>query len=406
MPTPQAEQAAPPPDAVDVVCVPAGHPYVASSIATPGRIDEGLFLRPDVIPADRPTGQWWPPVALDPLQLGRWLGGEQAGAPQLVHVHFGFEGVPLADLEACLALLHEHRVPLVVTVHDLRNPHLEADEDHAVRLDALVRAADGLVTLTDAAADRIRRRWGREATVIPHPHVAPLERIASRRPAPRRPGPLQVALSLKSLRANTLAAGQVAQVADVVGAHGDQLSIGIHPEALEPGFIRHDPAMSELLRSLSARGGRGGVTVVEHQRLDDRAFLDDLAAHDVVLLPYRFGTHSGILEACRDVGSVAIAPTVGCYRSQAPCPGYDPEDIPGTLPGALEAAARLLAEPGAQDDGGTGPARGWFVDRAGRREQAGQVRAAHRRLYAQLLHDRATGRTLADGTMTGPGAEA
>lgn len=362
-----------------VVCVPAGHPYVASSIATPGVVDDGVLVLPDVIPDTRPPGQWWPPVALDPTVLAAWLDG--AGHPSgarvdVLHVHFGVEGVPVGDLEACLALAREHGVALVVTVHDLRNPHLADDAGHAVRLDRLVRAADGVLTLTAAAADEVRDRWGREATVVPHPHVAPLARIAAG--AGPRPvaGPLRVGLPLKALRANTLTAAQVGEVADVVRAAGAVLEVGVHPEVFDPAFVRHDPAMVAVLDALAATGG---VEVAVHERLDDDAYLDDLARHDVVVLPYRFGTHSGVLEACRDVATVAVAPSVGCYSSQAPCPTYDPDDVSGTLPAALTAARSLL-------EGGPG-AGGWFVDRAGRADEARRVRRAHRDAYRGVLEE-------------------
>lgn len=365
------------PAATHVVCVPAGHPYVASSIATPGVVDDGVLVLPDVVPAGRPAGQWWPPVALDPAVLAGWLDGDGhplGGRVDVIHVHFGVEGVPLDDLEACLALAREHGVALVVTVHDLRNPHLADDAGHTARLDRLVRAADVVLTLTPAAADQVRDRWGRDATVVPHPHVAPLARIADQaRPRPVA-GPLRVGLPLKALRANTLTAAQVDAVAAAVRAAGAVLEVGVHPEVFDPGFVRHDAAMVAVLDRLA---GAGGVEVAVHGRLDDDAYLDDLARHDVVVLPYRFGTHSGVLEACRDVATVAVAPTVGCYASQAPCPTYDPGDVPGTLPEALAAARSLL-------EGGPG-ALDYFVDRAGRADEARRVRRAHRDAYRAAL---------------------
>lgn len=362
-----------------VLSVPAGHPYVANSIAVPGEVDDGLLVLPDVLPPGRPGGQWWPPVALDPATLERWLEqgwGEHAQSIDLVHVHFGFEGVDPADLQACAQLLRDHGVPLVLTVHDLRNPHLADDDGYAARLDLLVGAADALITLTGAAADQIQQRWGRPATVIAHPHVAPLRRIVES--GPRRAGDaLRVLLPLKSLRANTLTAGQVHQVVEVVRASGCELEVSIHPEALDPAFLRHDPQLAELLVRLGQgdESGAGSAQLRVHQRLDDEAFLDELQAPDLVILPYRFGTHSGVLEACRDVHTVALVPEVGCYDSQAPSITYQPHDIAGTLPAGLAAM---------RGQGGTTAPPGWFVDRQGRHEQALQVRRAHRRVYAAL----------------------
>ena len=40
------------------------------------------------------------------------------------------------------------------------------------------------------------------------------------------------------------------------------------------------------------------------------------------VLPYRFGTHSGWLEACRDLGTTVVAPDCGYYADQGPVLTY------------------------------------------------------------------------------------
>ena len=65
------------------------------------------------------------------------------------------------------------------------------------------------------------------------------------------------------------------------------------------------------------------------------------AALDVSVLPYRFGTHSGWLEACFDLGTAVVAPSCGFYAEQRPCTdlpprrdGLDAELAGGRGPGA------------------------------------------------------------------------
>lgn len=371
------------PTPVTVLSIPAEHPYIASAVGRAGQVDDDVMVLPDAIPDDRPAGQWWPPVGLDPDALTRWLDPEARSADgrahfDVVHVHFGFESVPLADLERSTDVLKAHHIPLVVTVHDLRNPHLENDDGWAKQLSVMVMAADALITLTDAAAAQIWSRWGREAVVIRHPHVAPLDRIGTLSRGRLRARPL-VGLSLKGLRSNTLTAAQVRPVAEVLTSLGADLRVSIHREALDPGFLRLDPAMAALVDEL---GGdrppqtQGHAEVFTHERFSDEEFLQNLAGHDLMVLPYRFGTHSGVLEACRDVGTRVVVPSVGCYSSQAPCPTYDPDDILGTLPSAVRAAL----------DGPEAP--GWSVDRAMRSTQAQDVRRSHRMIYQSMLGDR------------------
>ena len=69
--------------------------------------------------------------------------------------------------------------------------------------------------------------------------------------------------------------------------------------------------------------GRAGVDVRVHPRFTD----DELAAYllevDVVVLPYRFGTHSGWAEACYDAGVTVVSPRCGFFAEQHPGPVFD-----------------------------------------------------------------------------------
>ena len=59
-----------------------------------------------------------------------------------------------------MAALRRHDKPLVLTVHDLRNPHHDTAQLHDAQLGVLVPAADALITLTPGAAATIRRPLG------------------------------------------------------------------------------------------------------------------------------------------------------------------------------------------------------------------------------------------------------
>ncbi len=98
----------------------------------------------------------------------------RATGADVFHLHFGFDACPPERLEELTRVLRRRDIPVVFTVHDLRNPHHEDPRLHDAQLDVLVPAADALVTLTPGAAEQIARRWGREAHVIPHPHVVDL----------------------------------------------------------------------------------------------------------------------------------------------------------------------------------------------------------------------------------------
>ena len=59
------------------------------------------------------------------------------------------------------------------------------------------------------------------------------------------------------------------------------------------------------------------------------------------MLPYRFGTHSGWLEACFDLGTAVIAPSCGFYGQQHPC-GVFTYTVDLTLTGAIRVLRPLV----------------------------------------------------------------
>ena len=304
-----------------IASVPANHVYVRHLAPEDG---SGPVRLPDPTPPGAAaTQQWWPPVMLD----AAWV---EAHDFDVFHLHFGFDARSPADLEELVAALRRRGKPLVFTVHDLRNPHHLDREAHDRHLDVLVPAADVLITLTQGAAAEIRARWGREAVVVPHPHVVPLDvmrRAAARREVLRR-GPrdrtLRVGLHVKSLRAgmhpHPLLPVLVDAVRDLPGA---VLQVNGHRDVLLPDGPRYDAGLAEALQHHAARGE---VDLRIHDFLDDDALWAYLADLDVSVLPYRFGTHSGWLEACRDLGTAVIAPSCGYYADQGPVLTYEHDE--------------------------------------------------------------------------------
>jgi glycosyltransferase involved in cell wall biosynthesis len=355
-------------ETLTVASVPSGHVYVRHLSPLHGR---GPVRLPDVpVPGASTPSVWWPPKMLEPA----WAEGAEM---DVFHLHFGFDAQRPEDLAELVEVLRRRGTPFVFTVHDLRNPHHPDRQEHDRQLDVLVPAADALVTLTRGAADEIRTRWGREAIVIPHPHVVPLEtmhRAAVMREVRRsgaRERAFRVGLHVKSLRAgmnpHPLVPVIVEALRDLPGA---VLQVNGHRDVLHPGGPRHD---AELADSLQAHAGRGEIDLRVHDFLDNDGLWSYLSSLDVSVLPYRFGTHSGWLEACRDLGTAVIAPSCGYFADQAPVLtyGHDEEHLDeASLVAALEEAyAGHVAAPPSIDE---------------RRAQRAFVAEAHTRLYETL----------------------
>lgn len=309
-----------------VVSVPADHAYVRHLAPAAG--DPRVLRLPDPPVPGAPAGQWWPSPVLEPA----WLRAH-AATFDLVHVHFGVEHRTPGELQDFVTTLRALGRPLVVTVHDLQNPHLTDPGRHAAALDVLVPAAATVLTLTPGAAAEVRARWGREALVVPHPHVVPPSRLGQ--PRPPRDG-VVVGLQAKP-RANNAA----------------------------------DDVRSELHAAVGALPGARLAPELA-TRLSDDALWDHLAGLDVLVLAYRWATHSGFVEACADLGTTVVAPRVGHLAEQQAVVGYD-LGVPGSLTRALRAAADAARVP---------------LPAADRLAQRSRIADVHAAVYAAAVEQR------------------
>lgn len=349
---------------VRVASVPSGHVYVLHLASAGGRWPVERLTDPRPCGAPAGSARWWPPVMLDPA----WV-REHADRFDVFHLHFGFDAQTPEQLEELVGELRRSDKPLVYTVHDLENPHHEDPGLHRRQLDVLVPAAQRLITLTPGAAEALAERWERRAAVLPHPHVVDPPALTRRRPPHEG---FTVGVHAKSVRANMAVLPVVEVLADVVqDLPGARLRVDIHPEVEDPASHWFAPEVPARLRELAARGR---LDLRVHDYFDDEALWEYLQELDLSVLPYRFGTHSGWLEACYDLGTAVCAPSCGFYAQQRPCLGYrhDRDGLDArSLARAVREAYRLRPAWRAQ------PRR-----RAAEREALAR---AHHRIYSSVL---------------------
>lgn len=346
-----------------VASVPASHVYVRHLSAVDG--DDNLLRLADPIPADGRTvpGGWWPPVMLDPM----WITSHRHEF-DIFHIHFGFDTIDPEELAGICSVLRSYEKPLVYTVHDLRNPHQRDPARHRSQLDVLILAADELITLTPGAARAIETTWGRSATVLSHPHV--LDRRWFDTPR-RRGGPFVVGVHVKSLRPNMDPFPVLDTLLHTVSAlPGAVLRIDVHDEIFDPENYWYAPEMgAQLLRY----DRYSAVEVRVHPYFSDDELWDYLSSLSVSVLPYRFGTHSGWLEACHDLGTAVVVPSCGFYRQQRRCEVFT-FDESRFDPDSLDSSVRRLY--------GTTAHRATWPDRADERVM---LACEHRSIYDRAL---------------------
>ncbi len=374
---------------IRVASVPSSHVYVRHlEPEAPAAYPVLRLADPDPDdPRRSAVSRWWPPVMLD----SAWVHAH-ADEFDVFHLQFGFDARDPQDLRDLLAALRQEGKPFVYTVHDLRNPHHSSRSEHDAQLDVLIPGADALITLTAGAAAEIERRWGRTAVVVPHPHVvdvatmrevqAALEakRIAQR--IIQETGVRQAAhpefrigVHVKSLRAS-MNPGPVieALLATVRDLPGAVLQVDGHHDVLDAEGVRYDHDLSELLHGAAERGD---LDLRVHDFFSDTELWDYLASLDASVLPYRFGTHSGWLEACRDLGTEVIAPDCGYYADQGPVFSYH-HDEHALDAESLDAAVRAaIAAPSGSPSSTPAP-----IDE--RMRQRERVAEAHLRIYRGL----------------------
>lgn len=230
----------------------------------------------------------------------------------LYHLHLGAQQVSPARLRRLVANLEERGRPLVVTLHELRGLRRFGPGAFEEALEVVVPAAARLITLTPGAAVQIRERWGREAEVIPHPHVLPLDQLGRPRPDRRRP---TVTVPLEDLSAQ-IDPLPMLEILEAATAHrGMDLHISVVEDALEPFGVGEARGVTAALTQL-ARSPH--VRIDAHRPETEVAGWERLRGADLCVLPHRFGTHCRMIEACHDVGTRVLAPDLGYYRQQRP----------------------------------------------------------------------------------------
>ena len=320
---------------IRVVTVPYADPYVDA------------VLPDGVVHVGPRTG---PSPWLDPGYLAA-----HAGGVDVVHLHDGYGHLPEDEVVSWAETLRRTGVPLVLTVHQLRDPRQPTRRRHDAHLEALLATAEVVLTLTPGAADEIAARFGRTAIVVAHPSIAePVPELGAER------GLVGLPLCARCAALPDPAMLVRAALSGAVNG-GGRLRVFLD-DGVEapPVFAAGD--------SLEYRPRKADSWTAQLQELH------------AVVLPECSGTHSAELEVCRDVGTRVVAPSCGWFAHQwSDVVVYDNDEERGLDPVSLDAAvAAALTRPAPRP-----------ADRAWRAEQLAAVRAVHAQVYAQVVADRA-----------------
>ncbi|MDP8922148.1 MAG: glycosyltransferase family 4 protein [Chloroflexota bacterium] len=306
-----------------------------------------------------------------PLDWALLLAGIERRRPDVVHVQWAV--APALDLRIWQRL-RRLGIPIVYTAHNLL-PHAARPGD-AERYGRLYRAADALIVHGERAAEALAERWAvppERVVVAPHGPLLEEEPELPRDVARRRLGlPLAAPLVL------------FAGLIEPYKGLDDLLAAFARLTPARPNarlVIAGKPNVPLApIRADLARHGLAERTIIDARFLPKLELAAYLCAADVVALPYRAATSSGLLLAARRFGRPVVATAVGDL-AELIVDGVSGLLVPPRDPAALAAALdRLLANPalaahlGAEGQRTTLAEGGWDV--ATRRTLDAYARAA------------------------------
>lgn len=329
--------------------VPAGRPLRVASVPHPCSYVDAVLPVGTVSIGPAVTPSPW----LDPDHLL-----DHASEIDVLHVHSGYEDMPVRQLQAWTTAVRRSGVPLVLTVHELRPGRHRSRSRHRRQLGALLATAEVVLTLTPGAADEIADRFGRTAIVVARPS------LAAATPGIGRETRL-VGVHLGSLGP---------QAPDPEGlvhgalSGGGRLRVDVHPG------VDLSAAFPELL----ALAGAGSLELHRSAPVHPEEWVRYLQELHVSVLPDLAGTHSSWIELSRDAGTRVVVPAGGHHAEQ-----WSDLVVYGSGPTGVDATSLSLAVVAAL----TRPAPG-RVDAAWRAQQHDAVRGVHAQVYEQVAADR------------------
>jgi hypothetical protein len=292
---------------IRVASVPAAHTYVRH-LSHPDGADAIVRL-----PDPQPThGRLTASPMVDP----EWILAHRRSF-DVFHLHLGDLDKSPTELEDVALALRIADVPLVLTVHELHDRTRPDDQLRMAQLNVLTHTAAVIVTLTEGAAAVIASEWERSVAVLCHPHLIDVGALARPRAACDT---FLIGVYGGDLGPNVDVATVVSVLADVVEElPGARLRVDIEDQS-------QGEASDDVRAALRVLASRDGAEIFQHRPLSGETLSNYILGLDALVLPNRYGTHSGLLEACNDLGTIGIAPTCGFYTEQRPCLSYQRDE--------------------------------------------------------------------------------
>ncbi len=233
----------------------------------------------------------------------------------LAHIHFSFDQLPISEFEKLLKYFKRIKKPIVWTCHSKESQRIKNYENGKYQK-LLFRYSDKIISPTNGCAKWIQTNLGihkREITIIPLGYFSNPEHVIRLSKEITKDKKLFTML-IADFRENREILQSIINFLQCTELNDAKLQLIFKPINIYPnGYELIDGKMLYFFNLLSnPRILTTSLPFIPNDGLLVKAFL---ASH-AIILPYKWGTHSGQLELARDCGCHVVASNVGFYEEQ------------------------------------------------------------------------------------------
>lgn len=226
----------------------------------------------------------------------------------IVHFHFGWEQYPPAKLESVLKAHKDSDKPIFLTIHDTRSPHTQSSEEDAVYLSLLTKDASHVITLTESAKRIIEQTYNVTPYVIPHGPLHTEEQMRHYRKKHSEnysDTNHTVYVHVRGGRINLDWKRLLRFAPGIESETGYRLTFGIKQNTSAHEYVKGSPQEEQAYVKVGAEYTDEELSYV-------------IAKSKALLLAYKWGSHSGLVELAHDIGTPVLIYDTGHYRDQKP----------------------------------------------------------------------------------------
>lgn len=234
---------------------------------------------------------------------------------QIVHVHFSFDLLLVKELEKLLKYFKSKKKPVVWTIHSIkpqRIHNLAVGQHHKI----LFKYADKIISPTVGAKLWVEQNWGKHKKnidVIPLGFMADPKEVKNLESSVSKDGKRFTYL-IGEFRENKEFIQSIINFLQCSELNNTRLQLIFKPINMY-GDSDYSKLDSDLLTFYQIIQ-HPRVEIISKPQISNTEIIRAFLRSHAIILPYKWGTHSGQVELARDCGCHVVVSDVGFYKEQ------------------------------------------------------------------------------------------